>query len=235
MNILAIDTANDVLSVAISKNDKIVAAYTSNIKKDHSSRLMPALVDLMEEVSLDKEDLQAIVVGNGPGSYTGTRIGVTTAKTLAWALNIPLYPISSLAMLAYNGVMRNGYIAPFFDARRQTVFTALYYTDGKGLREVKSERNTPMQAWLEELKELDEEVILLSPQIENFAEMIQAENNENLQIAAETMHLPNPANLIMLQRAADAVATHTVTPNYLRITEAEAKWLAEKKGVSHEG
>lgn len=235
MNILAIDTANDVLSIAISKNKVIVAEHTTNIKKDHSSRLMPAVVDLMEEVALTVEELDAIVVGNGPGSYTGTRIGVTTAKTLAWALKIPLFPISSLAMLAYNGVMVKGYISPFFDARRQTVFAALYYADGETLTEVKKETNVPMKAWLGELKSLGEEVILMSPHLESFSEIISTENNGQLRIAPETMHLPRPANLIMLQNKADAVETHVVAPNYLRITEAEAKWIANQKGVSHEG
>src|SRR5699024_7535301 len=171
-NILAIDTANDVLSIAISKNNVIVAEHTTYIKKDHSSRLMPAVVDLMEKVELKTDELGAIVVGNGPGSYTGTRIGVTTGKTLAWALNVPLFPISSLAMLAYNGVMMKGYISPFFDARRQTVFTALYYADGETLTEVKKETNIPMKAWLEELKALNEEVILMSPHMKVFSEII---------------------------------------------------------------
>ena len=235
MNILALDTANDVLSIAISKNNVIVAEHTTNIKKDHSSRLMPAIVDLVEKVALKIEELDAIVVGNGPGSYTGTRIGVTTAKTLAWALNIPLFPISSLAMLAYNGVMMKGYISPFFDARRQTVFTALYYADGERLAEVKKETNVPMKTWIEELKALDEEVILMSPHIDNFSELIKTEDNGQFRIAPQTMHLPRPANLIMLQNNQDAAETHGVAPNYLRITEAEAKWLANQKGVSHEG
>lgn len=235
MNLLAIDTANDVLSIAISKNNVIVAEYTTNIKKDHSSRLMPAVVDLMEKIELTTEELSGVVVGNGPGSYTGTRIGVTTAKTLAWALNVPLFPISSLAMLAYNGVMMKGYISPFFDARRQTVFTALYYADGETLTEIKKETNVPMKAWLEELKALGEEVILMSPHMEVFLELIEAEDNEQLRIAPQAMHLPRPVNLIMLQNNENAAETHGVAPNYLRITEAEAKWLANQKGVSHEG
>src|SRR5699024_11938034 len=102
MNILALDTANDVLSIAISKNNVIVAEHTTNIQKDHSSRLMPAIVDLVEKVALKIEELDAIVVGDGPGSYTGTRIGVTTANTLAWALNIRVFHRSRLARMYFN-------------------------------------------------------------------------------------------------------------------------------------
>src|SRR5699024_1004999 len=100
MNILAIDTSNDVLGVAIKKDTKIVAEWMTHIKKDHSSRLMPAIVYALEQVGMEPIDIEAIVVSNGPGSYTGTRIGVTTAKTLAWSLNIPIYTVSSLKNMA---------------------------------------------------------------------------------------------------------------------------------------
>src|SRR5699024_461848 len=120
-------------------------------------------------------------------------------------------------------------------ARRQTVFTALYYADGETLTEVKKETNIPMKAWLEELKALNEEVILMSPHMEVFSEIIEDEDNEQLRIAPATIHLPRQTNLIVLQKNQDAAETHGVAPNYLRITEAEAKWLANQKGVSHEG
>src|SRR5690625_1267056 len=125
MNKLAIDTSNQVLGVAIIQNDTLLAELITNVKMDHSSRLMPGIVGLMEDVGLTPNQLDKIVVAQGPGSYTGTRIGITTAKTLAWALNIPIYPVSSLDAVALNGAYFNGYICPFFDARRQTVFTSL--------------------------------------------------------------------------------------------------------------
>src|SRR5699024_7698251 len=103
MNILAIDTSNDVLGVALQQDGKLVAEWMTHMKKDHSSRLMPAIVYVMEQVQMTADQLDEIVVSNGPGSYTGTRIGVTTAKTLAWSLNKPIYSVSSLETLAYNG------------------------------------------------------------------------------------------------------------------------------------
>src|SRR5690606_31260140 len=97
--------------------------FTSNVPKTHSLRLMPAIVQLMNDLNMKPNDLDKIVVANGPGSYTGVRIGVTTAKTLAWSLNIPVVGVSSLEVLAYQGRFFNGFVSPFFDARRQTVFT----------------------------------------------------------------------------------------------------------------
>src|SRR5690625_5164541 len=108
------------------KNNEIAAELITNIKEDHSSQLMPAIVELMNEVNLAPEQLEKIVAAYGPGSYTGTRIGVTTAKTLAWSLEIPIFTVSSLKATALSGRYFDGLICPFFDARRQAVFTSLY-------------------------------------------------------------------------------------------------------------
>src|SRR5699024_1917395 len=121
----AIDTSNQLLGVAIMQNDTLLGEIITNIKKDHSSRLMHGIVGLMDDVGLVPEDINQIVVAKGPGSFTGTRIGITTAKTLAWALNIPIHSVSSLDAVAFNGAYFDGYICTFFDARRQTVYTSL--------------------------------------------------------------------------------------------------------------
>jgi len=125
MNILAIDTSNQPLGVAVLKDGQVVAEYTKNIKKNHSVHLMPFINQLMNEAGLQPGDLDRIAVANGPGSFTGIRIGLTTAKTLAWSLNIPVVAMSSLELLAYNGYYFNGIICPFFDARRGQVYTGL--------------------------------------------------------------------------------------------------------------
>lgn len=118
MNILAIDTSNDELGIAIAKDDKVIGELITSSRQDHSTRLMPAIVDMMSRVYMDQAELDAIIVTHGPGSYTGTRIGITTAKTMAWALNVPIYTVSSLALLAMNGRLSSYYICPFFNARR---------------------------------------------------------------------------------------------------------------------
>lgn len=86
MRILAIDTSNQTLSVAVMEENRILGEYTSTTKKNHSMTLMPAVTELMKASQLKPTDLDRIVVAQGPGSYTGLRIGVTTAKTLAYTL-----------------------------------------------------------------------------------------------------------------------------------------------------
>ncbi len=229
MNILAIDTSNQVLGLAIMKNETIVAELNTNIKKDHSSRLMPAIVNLMKEVEMKPNELNEIIVAYGPGSYTGTRIGVTTAKTLAWALNIPIYTVSSLEVVAANARFYGGYICPFFDARRKTVFTGLYQWNHNKLQTIKQERNESMEAWLDELKQLNSEVMFLSAQLDPFKEMIVITIGKNAIIPENVYHLPKPSNLFILAKQKKETPVHLVSPNYMRITEAEANWIRSQK------
>ena len=96
MKTLAIDTANQSFSVAILEEAKLLAEYRSTIKKTHSARLMPAVEWLMKEIGMKPHEIERIVVSKGPGSYTGLRIGVTMAKTLAWTLNCELVAVSKI-------------------------------------------------------------------------------------------------------------------------------------------
>lgn len=112
---------------------------------------MPAIDQLMEETGTKPEELDRIAVAHGPGSYTGVRIGLTTAKTMAWALGIPVVGISSLEAVARQGAFFNGYVCPFFDARRGLVYTGLY---DSSMTVVMEETNILMEDWLNQLKEL---------------------------------------------------------------------------------
>lgn len=230
MNILSIDTSNQALGIAIMQGDEVIAELMTNTKQDHSSRLMPAITDLLARLAMKPEELDGIAVATGPGSYTGTRIGVTTAKTLAWALEIPIYPLSSLEALAYNGALFTGYICPFFDARRQAVFTGLYQFKDNDLTVIEADRNQPMEMWLKELKALDAEILFLSPHLAVFTEMITEILGDKAIIPDANVHLPQAANLGLLSKLRPAVNAHEVIPNYLRITEAEANWLKQQKG-----
>src|SRR5699024_1076461 len=100
MNILAMDTSNQALGVAILKDEEIIGEMVTNIAKNHSVRLMPAIDQLMKEVNLSPDELDKIVVAKGPGSYTGARIGLPNAKPWPWPLSIRIPGVSSLEALA---------------------------------------------------------------------------------------------------------------------------------------
>src|SRR5690606_17037777 len=130
---LGIDTANTPLSVAIVKDGTILAEVNSSMAVNHSLRAMPVIEELFETVKLQPKDIDAIAVSEGPGSYTGVRIGVTIAKTLAWTLKKPLFGVSSLKVLAANALYCDGVICPIVDARRNNVYAGVYEFAGGGL------------------------------------------------------------------------------------------------------
>lgn len=229
MYILTIDTSNQVLGVAILKENEVIGEIVTNIAKNHSVRLMPAIDYLMKEVGLVPEQLDKIVVAKGPGSYTGVRIGLTTAKTLAWSLNIPIVGVSSLEGLAYQASFSNSYICPFFDARRGLVYTGLYESKEGKLKLVEEERNILFSDWLEELKGKKEKIIFLSPDVFKHRELIVEKLGDLAVIPDYSYHIAKPANLAIAAADKPIDETHTLTPNYLRLAEAEAKWLKQQE------
>lgn len=102
MKILAIDTSNQTMAVAVTDDNRLLGQLQTTVNKNHSKTLMPAIETLMKELELTPQELDRIVVAQGPGSYTGLRIGVTTAKTLANTLKTELVGISSLKTIAGN-------------------------------------------------------------------------------------------------------------------------------------
>ena len=130
--ILSIDTSTEVGSLALSSNGKLLTSVELHIKNSHSEFINNAARSLVRYAGIEFNDLEAVGISKGPGSYTGLRIGVAFAKGLAFALNIPLLAINSLHLLAMglrNNVDHEGFICPMIDARRMEVYTALYNKD----------------------------------------------------------------------------------------------------------
>lgn len=229
MNILAIDTSNQVLGVAIAKDNQLLGEIKTNLAKNHSVRLMPAIDQLMNEVSMKPEELDKIVVAKGPGSYTGVRIGLATAKSMAWALRVPVIGVSSLEVLAYQGRFFNGLICPFFDARRGLVFSAAYEWGAEQPVEKYKETNMLMTDFLDAISEEEKPVLFLSPDIELYRDKIKEKLGDRAIIPAFSFHVADASHLIVAGTKKQVESTHALTPNYLRLAEAEAKWIQQQK------
>ncbi|WP_100371609.1 tRNA (adenosine(37)-N6)-threonylcarbamoyltransferase complex dimerization subunit type 1 TsaB [Bacillus sp. FJAT-45037] len=230
---LAVDSSSFVLSVAITDGTKVLGEVTTNIKKNHSLRLMPAIEQLMKDVEVSPKELMKIVVAEGPGSYTGVRIAVTTAKSLAWALNIPLVGVSSLEMLVQTGRYFDGFIVPIVDARRGQVFTTLYKNENQQMIEVEEDALRMLTVWLERLRKLDGSILFIGQDLELHRDAICAALGEQALFAPNSMTLPRAGELAALgQERQMATSIHDFVPRYLRLAEAEAKWQNEQKKVS---
>ena len=125
MKILFLDTSSFFVSIAIAEDNNILYKYDGIIKDDMSSRIMPLIREGFNSVNFDIKDIDKIMVVNGPGSFTGIRIGVTVAKIIAWSLKKDIITISSLEYLATTNCSTK-YIIPMIDARRGFVYSGVY-------------------------------------------------------------------------------------------------------------
>lgn len=125
--VLNIDTAVQTASVCVAEDDKVIGIKTNPSQKDQASWLQPAIAALLEEHNFSSKSLDAVAVSAGPGSYTGLRVGMATAKGLCYALNIPLISVNTLQMMAVAALQESAdLLCPMIDARRMEVFTAVY-------------------------------------------------------------------------------------------------------------
>jgi len=148
--ILNIETATPVCSVAISQDSKITGILESRKDKSHASLLAPFIHEIFKKNSIRKSEMDAVAVSRGPGSYTGLRIGVSTAKGIAFALNKPLIAVDTLQAMAY-GVMKNPdhgfsqsidhdtWLCPMIDARRMEVYSAFFDVHIQQQRKISAE------------------------------------------------------------------------------------------------
>lgn len=228
---LGIDTANSPLSVAVVKDRLVMIEESGMMKVNHSLRAMPAVEDVCRKAGITPAEIDAIAVSEGPGSYTGVRIGVTIAKTLAWTLGKPLYGVSSLKTLALNGLFFNGLICPLFDARRSNVYAGVYRTDGQVLTSVMDDRHCALDELLDRLKDYGEPVLFIGGDVELHAETICANLGELAVLAPFAMNVPRASSVISLaMEGGSEESTHSFAPQYKRITEAEAN-LGKKESA----
>lgn len=229
MNILAIDTSTDVLAVGIVSNEKVIGEYITNIKRNHSTRVLPAIDYLLKDCGVQIKDINKIVVADGPGSYTGVRIGVTIAKTLAWTLKVPLTGVSSLKVMAASPKHFDGLISPIIDARRGNVYTGLYqYKDGV-LVQVLQDQHTSSQDWSIKLQEFNQQILFIGNDVHLHEEVFISNLGELASFANITENISRPGELGLLGINLPANDVHSFVPNYLRLAEAEAKWREENR------
>jgi tRNA threonylcarbamoyladenosine biosynthesis protein TsaB len=149
--ILAIETGTDICAVALVRDGELVALRESEEERNHAKKIGVFVDELLRECGVAADELDAVAVSKGPGSYTGLRIGVSFAKGLCYGLNIPLIAVGSLDALAEVAIEDNeagildvenwdeAVLCPMVDARRMEVYTRLFDTSGKALSEVSAE------------------------------------------------------------------------------------------------
>lgn len=227
---LGIETANAPLSVAVVKDGAVLAEVVQNIKLTHSVGAMPAIEELLQKAGVKPAELDAIAISEGPGSYTGVRIGVTIAKTLAWTLQKPLVGVSSVQSLAANAQLSSDVVCALFDARRQHVYAGAY-EQGNAIIE---DAHMSIEQLLQQLDGLERNVLFVGSDVAMYWDTIVAALGERAQKAPLAFNLPRASQVVELamQKPLPAIEdTHHFIPTYKRIAEAEANWIKEQKQV----
>jgi tRNA threonylcarbamoyl adenosine modification protein YeaZ len=138
MKILGIDTSSNASSVALIEDNKLICEYTVNTKTTHSQKLMPMIENMLSISEVNIKEIDAIAICIGPGSFTGLRIGMATAKALSHVNNLPIVGVNSLELLAGNMDLSDKKICSILDAQRTQVYMGQYKFENNKLVEIKS-------------------------------------------------------------------------------------------------
>ena len=235
MKTLAIDTSTQALSVALRDGDQVVTETTTNTKIKHSTQLLPLIENMFQLIGWQPSDLEGIVVTGGPGSYTGLRIGVTAAKTMANTLNIPLFTLPTLMALAGNVQAVNGptLVVPFIDARRKTAFATVYLREGNTFKQLLPTSHGQFTNFLDQLSVYLKDnpdlqglpLNFVSPDIDTFRPDIETQFGEKAIIFPSEFGLIHASHLGALPLR--QVDVDTFIPDYAKLAEAEENWVAQ--------
>lgn len=225
MKILAIEASSLVASVAILTDDIITAEYSMNHKITHSQTLMPMIDEIIKRTDTVIEELDAVAVSAGPGSFTGLRIGSATAKGLGQALNIPLIHVPTLDAMAYNAFGYDGLICPIMDARRSQVYTGIYSFEGQDLKIHLENTAISIDELMEKLNSMNQRVLFIGDGIPVFTDFIKEHAIFECCFAPANMNRQRAASVATLGAVYYANGfteqPQDHLPEYLRVSQAE--------------
>lgn len=235
MKVLAIDTSNRPLSIAVLDGEKVLATTTMTTQRKHAAYAMQIVENLVKLAKLQPEDLDLIVVADGPGSYTGLRVAVTIGKVLADTLQIELVSVSSLLTLALNVQKEGQLVMPLFDARNDILFTGLYRTSANGPIEVIPAQHVAFDDFVAQVKQYDEPIVFLGEDVDKYADRLQTIFGNHFKKMVGIDNLPQAAQLgIYGEKQLPLTDIDSLVPKYLRLTQAEADWQKLHPGEGHE-
>lgn len=203
--ILYIDTSSSFLYTGIVNEEKLICEIQKEFGHTLSEVALPEIVSMFEKNNIKPSDITKIIVVNGPGSFTGIRIGITIAKVYAWSLNVPITTITSLEAMMLSSNSKKIHV-PILDARRDYCFGAIYDTKKQQLTAPKYIKYEELS---EELNQLVDYTII---------------SNDEVKISGEKeSYQPDILKIVSYFKDKKAINPHAVNPEYLKLTEAEEK------------
>ncbi len=225
MNILGIDASGIAGSIAYMKDNRLMGEYYICNKLTHSETIMPMMEHMKELIGIELNQLDAVAVTSGPGSFTGLRIGVTTAKALALALDIPVIGIPTLDVLAHNITHNEDAICPIMDARRGQVYTASYQWKNNELVRLTEYLAIDLEEYLQQLSDQFERVTFLGDGVWQYEDKIRQKLRERASFAPSYLMLQRAGTLTALAaieyEKGNGIDASEFVPMYLRKSQAE--------------
>ncbi len=233
MKILAVDTSATAASVAVAEENKIIGAFSINTALTHSQTLIPMVDDLLDKTGMCIDDIDAIAVNAGPGSFTGVRIGVAAVKGMAFNRNLPCVSISTLHSMAYNMLGSECVVCAVMDARCSQVYNAMFKVSGDKVERLTDDRALALSDLKIELQKYEEKVVLVGDGAEVCSNYLKNEL-ENVFLAPINNRIQNATSVAcaafeMLAKG-DTMTSAELMPTYLRLPQAQRE-LNKKLGV----
>ena len=232
MLILAFETSAKAASVALTENGKLLGESYQNTGLTHSQTLMVMAEDLLKQCGKTVSDVTAVAVAEGPGSFTGVRIGVAAAKGFAWGGQIPCYGVSTLEAMAESLGVYRGYVCPCMDARRSQVYNALFYVNQGKVERITPDRAIALADLGDEIKNFSEPIFLVGDgAVLCYNTLLKSVPN----LVLPPEHRIHQRATGVARRAAKKEAAgesgdgNALTPNYLRLSQAERERMEREK------
>ena len=222
MLILSVDSSASPASVCLLEDGKVLAEYYLNAGFTHSQTLM-AMVESVLKISMKSaSDIDAFAVNNGPGSFTGVRIGVSAVKGMAYAADKPCIAVSTLESMAYNALTFEGVVCACMDARRSQVYNALFRVSGGSVERLIDDRAVSIEELLSELSDYREKILLIG----DGAELVSgASQNDRILLAPPDVRYQKASSSAMIAleklKRGEVLSPAALMPTYLRLSQAE--------------
>ena len=224
MLLLAFETSAKAASVALFQEDRLLGESYQNTGLTHSQTLMVMAEDLLKQCGHTPQEVEAVAVAEGPGSFTGVRIGVSAAKGFAWGKNIPCCGVSTLESMALGLGAYEGVICPVMDARRSQVYNALFYVNQGAVSRKTEDRAISLAELREELKNENKPIFLVGDG-STLCYNTLAQTVPNLVLPPEHRLHQRAVGVgiaaLTILKSGKECSGAALTPNYLRLSQAE--------------
>ena len=233
MKILAVDTSATAASVAVAEENKLIGEFSINTALTHSQTLMPMVDVLLKNTGLSVNDINAVAVNAGPGSFTGVRIGVAAVKGIAFPKNLPCVSVSTLESMAYNMLGNDCVVCSVMDARCSQVYNALFRVKGCTVTRMTDDRALSLTDLKNEFQNISEKVVLVGDGAVLCSEFLGSEL-ENIMLAPFNNRIQTASSVTYAAfekiNNGETLTADELMPVYLRLPQAQRK-LNKKLGV----